>query len=356
MTRKTRTAARLGAVLLLAAAVAACGGRGSAGDGGEGEGAGAGGKFTIRVAHELTPQSVKGLTLQKFKELVEAKAGDQVKVEVYPNAELYGGAEAIEAVQNGSVEMTIGATGDFVNIAPSLQVMDLPFVVEDYDEVPELTAPGTPVGDLIRENPDLQKNNVKVLTVVGSGIKQVSSNKRIATMADLSGQRIRTQQSPAEMRIFEGLGASPVPMEDFSQVYTALEQGVVDGQTNPYSTIASESVYEVQKYIAEVNMGYTSYLVITGSDYWDTLPPDVQAEIEAAAAETQKYSLQLQRDENAAAKQTIAESGTEIVPFDDAERAKLKEALIPEVYESFSDVIGPEIVQSLIEKEQAEMH
>lgn len=352
VTRRTRTVARLGAVLLLAAVVAACGGRGSAGGGGDG---GDGEKLTIRVAHELTPQSVKGLTLQKFKELVEAKAGDRVAVEVYPNSELYGGAEAIEAVQNGSVEMTIGATGDFVNIAPSLQVMDLPFVVEDYDEVPGLTAPGTPVGDLIRENPDLQKNNVKVLTVVGSGIKQVSSNKRIATMADLSGQRIRTQQSPAEMRIFEGLGAAPVPMEDFSQVYTALEQGVVDGQTNPYSTIASESVYEVQRYIAEVNMGYTSYLVIIGSDYWDTLPADVQADLEAAATETQKYSLQLQRDENAAAKQTIAESGTEIVPFDDAERAKLKQALIPGVYESFSDVIGPEIVRSLIEKEQAEM-
>lgn len=349
VTRKTRTLARLGAALLVAGLLAACGVRG-AGAGGSEEGT-----FTIRVAHELTPQSVKGLTLEKFRELVEAKAGDRVSVEVYPNAELYGGAEAIEAVQNGSVEMTIGATGDFVNIAPSLQVMDLPFVVEDYDEVPELTAAGTPVGDLIRANPDLQKNNVKVLTVVGSGIKQVSSNTRIATMADLAGQRIRTQQSPVEMRIFEGLGASPVPMEDFSQVYTALEQGVVDGQTNPYSTIASESVYEVQKYIAEVNMGYTSYLVIIGADYWDTLPADVQAAIEASAAETQEYSLQLQREENAAAKQKIAESGTEIVPFDEAERTKLKQALIPELYEGFSDVIGPEIVQGLIEKEQAEM-
>jgi len=349
VTRKAQTVTRLGAALLVVGVVASCGVRGAGADGGEE------GTFTIRVAHELTPQSVKGLTLEKFKELVEAKVGDQVTVAVYPNAELYGGAEAIEAVQNGSIEMTIGATGDFVNIAPSLQVMDLPFVVEDYDEVPELTAAGTPVGDLIRENPDLQKNNVKVLTVVGSGIKQISSNTRTATMADLAGQRIRTQQSPIEMRIFEALGASPVPMEDFSQVYTALEQGVVNGQTNPYSTIASESVYEVQKYIAEVDMAYTSYLVIIGSDYWGTLPADVQADIEAAASETQEYSLQLQREENAAARQKIADSGTEIIPFDEAGRAELKQALVPEVYEGFSDVIGPEIVQGLIEKEQAEM-
>lgn len=344
-----RRNAKVGVLLLAAMLVAACGVRGGgAADTAEGE-------YTIRVAHELTPQSVKGLTMERFKQIVEEKTGGKVEVEIYPNSELYGGAQAIQAVQNGSVEMTVGASGDFVNIAPSLQVMDLPFIIEDYDELQGVTAADTKVGDLVRNNPELGANNIQVLTVFGSGIKQISSNVRTASLEDLSGQRIRTQQSPIEIEIFKALGANPVPMEDFSQVYTALQQGVVDGQTNPYSTILSESVFEVQDYIADVDMGYTAYLIIIADDFFEGLPEDIKSDLQDAAAETQTYSLQLQEEENSMAKEQIAASGTEIIEFSEAERLKFKQALIPDVYNMFADEIGQDIVDELVAKEQSEM-
>lgn len=359
METATRTTVKVTTLLLCAMAVTACGGARGGGASAAGQcGAPAPdeGEFLIRVAHELTPQSVKGKAIEEFKDVLESNSDGRIRVQIYPNAELYGGEEAIQAVQNGSVEMTVGATGDFVTIAPSLQVMDLPFLIEDYDEVAELTSPEHPVGDLVRNNEELAENNIKVVSVYGSGLKQISTNTETREMADLKGQRIRTQQSPIEMAIYKAVGANPVPMGDFGEVYTALEQGVIDGQTNPYSTILSESVNEVQDYIAEVDMGYTAYLFIMNSDFYECMPDDVVEEIEKAGDEMQAYSLQLQKEDNAAAAEEIAKEGTtEIIEFGPAERLELKQAVVPEVYEQFSDDIGADIVDQLVELEQGEI-
>jgi C4-dicarboxylate-binding protein DctP len=348
-------------LLLCATVLAACGGARGGGGGSDTAAGQCGGpapeegEYLIRVAHELTPQSVKGKAIEKFKEALESSSDGRIQVEIYPNAELYGGEEAIQAVQNGSVEMTVGSSGDFVSVAPSLAVMALPFLVEDYDELAELTSPEHPVGDLLRNNEELEENSIQVVGVYGSGLKQVSTNTKTEKLADFKGQRIRTQQDPVEMAIFKALGANPVPMGDFSQVYTALEQGVIDGQTNPYSTILSESIDEVQDYIAEVDMGYTAYLFIMNSDFYDCLPDDVVEEVNQAGDEMQAYSLELQKEDNAKAKEEIAEGGTTIMEFDPAERLELKQAVVPEVYEQFTEEIGADIVQSLIEEEQAQI-
>ncbi len=344
------------ALAVLAGLVAGCGGARSGDSGSGGSGGGGEDEYTLRLVHELTPESVKGLTAEKFKELVESKTEGKVKVEVYPNGELYGGTQAISAVQDGSAEMSIVATGDFTNLAPELDVMGLPFVVEELEDVIEVTAPGTPIGRLLRDNETLAENNIQVLSVYGSGIKQISTNVEPRTLEDMSKQRIRVQQSPVEKANFEAWGANPVPIDDFGEVYSSLEQGVIDGQTNPYSTIVSESIYEVQDYILELNGGYTAYLAFIGKDFLNSMPEDLQTAVQEAADETQEYAVEVQAEEAEKAKKTILEEGdTEIIEIDGPERQAFKEAVIPDMYRQFTDVFGEELVEELIEREQEEM-
>lgn len=337
---KVSGAGLAGAALL---GTAGCGARGGGGGGGDSE------EFTLRLAHELTMESVKGLTSTRFKELVEEKTGGRVLVEIFPNSEILPADELPQGVQNGTADMTIVASADLSALAAELQVLDLPFIVNELSELTEVIAPDTAVGNLLFENQTLSENNLRVVAPYASGVKQLSTNVETQTVDDMQGQRIRVQESQVLIDAMQAWEAEPVQIGDFGEVYTSLEQGVIDGQENPYSTIFSESVYEVQDYIIELNHGVVAYLGIMNQDFLESLPDDLRQGVIEAAREASDYNFEIATEESASAKEQIIEAGgTEIIEIAGPERQAFMDAVIPAVYEQSAEVVGQDVIDELL--------
>jgi C4-dicarboxylate-binding protein DctP len=352
MTRDSRWAGqsrRLGAVVAVAAlALTACGGARSAGSGGGGEE-----NFTIKFAHVVTPQTPKGQAAEKFKELVEEQSEGRITVEIFPNSELYGDKDELQALQSGSVQMLAPASAKFTTIAPELQVLDLPFLFDSVEDIPEVASPDTAAGKAIFENESLASKNVKVLNLWDNGLKQLSSNQEMKAPDDLRGLRFRIQPSDVLRSQFEAWGAGTTPLA-FAEVYNALQQGVVNGQENPYSNIESQNMHTVQKFITESNHGYIGYVLVINQEFYDSLPEDLRGVVDDAAQESAEFNREVAADINQEAKATIEAAGTTtITTLTDAERQAFKDAVVPSVWEKHADVIGEELIADLLAEQDA---
>lgn len=333
------------AAVLSTLSVVACSGARSGGDG-DGDKT-----FTIKFSHVVARNTPKGKAADKFKELVEKNTDGRIKVEVYPNAELYGDKGELQALQSNSVQMLAPASAKFTPIAPELQVLDLPFLFDSVEDIPKVASPDTTVGKAIFENKKLADKNIKVLGLWDNGLKQLTSNTPIRTTDDLKGMSFRIQPSDVLRSQFNQWGAKATPM-DFSEVYNALEQGVVDGQENPYSNIAPHKIHEVQKHITESNHGYIGYILVISTAFFESLPKDLQDEVVKAADEASTYTRDITAEVNAEAKQTVLDSGkTKITKLTDSEREALKDAVVPKVWKQYAKVIGEDIVNELLKQQ-----
>jgi C4-dicarboxylate-binding protein DctP len=351
MTRDSRWAGqsrRLGAVVAVAAlALTACGGARSAGSGGGEE------NFTIKFAHVVTPQTPKGQAAERFKELVEEQSEGRITVEIYPNSELYGDKDELQALQSGAVQMLAPASAKFTTIAPQLQVLDLPFLFDSVEDIPEVASPDTAAGKAIFENEALASKNVKVLNLWDNGLKQLSSNQEMKAPDDLRGLRFRIQPSDVLRSQFEAWGAGTTPLA-FAEVYNALQQGVVNGQENPYSNIESQNMHTVQKFITESNHGYIGYVLVINQEFYDGLPEDLRGVVDDAAQESSDFNREVAADINQEAKATIEAAGTTtITTLTDEERQAFKDAVVPSVWEKHADVIGEELIADLLAEQDA---
>ncbi|HEX5997628.1 MAG TPA: DctP family TRAP transporter solute-binding subunit [Jiangellales bacterium] len=318
-------------------------------------GGGAGGSdaegdhYTIKFAHVVTVTTPKGQAAEKFKELVEAKSNGRITVEVYPNSELYGDEDELQALQSGAVQVLAPSTAKFTTIAPQLQVLDLPFLFESPDQISEVIAPDTSVGKAIYENEDLAERNIQVLGLWDNGFKQLSANTPITGPADLNGLRFRIQPSDVLRSQFEAWGVRPTPMA-FGEVYNALQQGVIDGAENPWSNIETQKMHTVQKYIVESNHGYLGYVLVINKDFLSSLPADLQAAVTEAADEATAFIRQIAADVNAKSKQAIIDAKTsQVTELTGAQRQALKDVVVPSVWNQYADAIGRELVDELLE-------
>ncbi len=337
------------AALAAALALSACGGaRGGGGGGGEGQ------TFTIKFAHVVTPQTPKGQAAEKFKEVAEREGDGRLKVEIYPNSELYGDKDELQALQNGAVQMLAPASAKFTTIAPQLQVLDLPFLFDSVEEIPEVASPDTPVGKAIFENQALAEKNVKVLNLWDNGLKQLSSNRPMNTPANLKGLKFRIQPSDVLRDQFAAWGASSTPLA-FAEVYNALQQGVVDGQENPYSNIESQNMHTVQKQITESNHGYIGYVLVVNQDFYEGLPDDLKQAVDTAAQESSDFNREVAANINQEAKKTVEQAGTtRITVLDEQQRKAFKDAVVPSVWQKHAGVIGQELIDELLQDEQSQ--
>lgn len=342
-TRRVRTAIGTTAVLALALTTAACGGARSEGGQGGGEGS-----FTIKFSHVVTPDTPKGQAAEKFKEVVEDTCGDQLTVEIYPNSELYGDEDELQALQSGAVQMLAPASAKFTTIAPQLQVLDLPFLFDTVEDIPEVVSPDSKVGQAIYENPELAKRNIKVLGLWDNGLKQLSSNKPMEQPSDLDGLRFRIQPSDVLQSQFATWGAESTPMA-FAEVYNALQQGVIDGQENPWSNIESQKMHTVQKHLTESNHGYIGYVQAINTEFFDSLPPELQDCVTTASDEASAYNREIAADLNEEAKQAIIDEGsstiTELTP---EQRKAFEDSVVPSVWNKHADVIGQDLLDELL--------
>jgi C4-dicarboxylate-binding protein DctP len=298
--------------------------------------------IVIKFSHVVATNTPKGLAAEKFKELAEKYTGGKVKVEVYPNSQLYKDKEELEALQLGAVQMLAPSNSKFGPIGvKEFEVFDLPYILPDLKTLRKVT--DGPLGAKLLKL--LDSKGMTGLAYWDNGFKQMSANKKLVAPADYKGLKFRIQSSKVLEAQFRTLGSIPQVMA-FSEVYQALQTGVVDGQENTWSNIYTQKFYEVQKTIAETNHGVIDYMVITNAKWWNGLPADVRAGLQKAMDEATAYGNKLAEDINQGDRKRIADAGkAKIQTLSKDDLAAWQKAMAP-VWGKFQGAIGKDLIEA----------
>jgi C4-dicarboxylate-binding protein DctP len=299
--------------------------------------------IVLKFSHVVTDDTPKGKGALKFKELAEAKTKGRVKVEVYPNSQLYKDREELEALQLGAVQMLAPSVSKFGPLGVrKFEVFDLPYMFADEKSL-ERVVDG-PVGTGMFKL--LEPKGITGLAYWFNGFKEFTANKPLRKLDDFKGMKIRIQSSKILEGEIKALGAIPQVMA-FSEVYTALQQGVVDGEENTPSNKYTQKMHEVQKHMTMSDHGVVMYAVVVNKKFWDGLPPDIRKSLNEAMAESTKYVWQIAKRENddAVAKIRAAKT-TEIYVLPTAEKEVWRKAMLP-LYQQYEDVVGKDTLQAI---------
>jgi C4-dicarboxylate-binding protein DctP len=296
--------------------------------------------IVIKFSHVVAENTPKGQGALKFKELAEKKLPGKVKVEVFPSSQLFGDAKEMEALLLGDVQLIAPSLSKFDRYTKKLQVYDLPFLFSNIEAVDHFQA--GPDGQALLNS--MTKQGIKGLAYWHNGMKQLSSDKdQLKRPEDIKGLKFRIQASDVLEAQFRAVGANPQKMA-FSEVYQALQTGVVDGQENTWSNIYSQKFYEVQKTIAETNHGLIEYMVITNAKWWDGLPADVRAGLSDAMKEATLFANKMAAEFDARDKKKIAEAGkAKIQELSKDDLAAWRKAMEP-VWKKFEPGIGADLI------------
>jgi C4-dicarboxylate-binding protein DctP len=299
--------------------------------------------IVIKFSHVVAVDTPKGQAAEFFKKKAEELTQGKVKVEVYPNSQLYKDKEELEALQLGAVQMLAPSLAKFGPLGvKEFEVFDLPFVFNDYDELHKVTT--GPVGQQLLDK--LEPKGIKGLAYWDNGFKSFSANTPILTPADLKGKKLRIQSSKVIEAQMRALKALPQVMP-FSEVYQALQTGVVDGTENPISNFYTQKMFEVQKYLTLTNHGYLGYAVIVNKKFWDGLPADLRAQLETAMKEATDYANSIAKQGNQKDLQSvIATNKTKVTTLTPEQREVFKKELLP-VYDKVAGRIGQETIESV---------
>ena len=292
----------------------------------------------IKFSHVVAADTPKGKAAEFFAKKVTELTKGKVKVEVYANSSLYKDKEELEALQIGAVQMLAPSLAKFGPLgAKEFEIFDFPFIFDDTAALHKIT--NGPVGAGLMAK--LEPRGIKGLAFWDNGFKSFSANTPIKTPADLKGKKMRIQSSKVLEEEMRAVGAIPQVMA-FSEVYQALQTGVVDGTENPISNFYTQKMHEVQKYLSITNHGYLGYAVIVNKKFWDGLPPDIRDQLEQAMKQATFYANQIAQDENDKALDGVKASGktTVYVPTKE-ERMAFKKALVP-VHAKMADRVGKE--------------
>jgi len=300
-------------------------------------------EIVIKFSHVVAPNTPKGKAADKFKELAEKYTDGKVKVEVYPNSQLYKDKEELEALQLGAVQMLAPSLAKFGPLGiKQFEVFDLPFLFKDYDALHKVTY-GEAGAEMLKL---LEAKGITGLAYWDNGFKVMSANSPLHTPDDFLGLKMRIQSSKVLEAEMNALGAVPQVMA-FSEVYQALQTGVVDGTENPPSNMFTQKMHEVQKNATISNHGYLGYAVIVNKKFWDDLPADVRGELEKALKEATEYGNGIARAENEAALKAMIDSGkTEFIELTAEERQAWVDAMKP-VYEESAGRIGADLIEKI---------
>ena len=305
--------------------------------------------IVIKFSHVVTPDTPKGKGALKFQELAEKYTNGKVKVEVYPNSSLYKDKEELEALQLGAVQMLAPSLAKFGPIGvKEFEVFDLPFILPDKAALRRVTD-GALGKKLLKL---LEPKGITGLAYWDNGFKGMSANRPLHMPQDFRGLKMRIQSSKVLEAQMRALGAIPQVMA-FSEVYQALQTGVVDGTENPPSNEYTQKMHEVQKYTVLSDHGYVGYAVIVNKKFWEGLPADVHKALQEAIDEASKYERSIAQKENDDALEKIREAKTtEIYVLPAAEKAAWRQAMLP-LYKQYESSVGKDNLDA-IEKIVAE--
>ncbi|WP_457389974.1 TRAP transporter substrate-binding protein [Roseateles sp. P5_E1] len=298
--------------------------------------------IVIKFSHVVAPDTPKGKGAQRFKELAEQKTGGKVKIELYPNSQLYKDKEEMEALQLGSVQMLAPSLAKFGPLGvKEFEVFDLPYLFKDTDSFRAVTD-GQLGADLFKK---LEPKGIKGLAYWDNGFHIMSANKPLHNVADFKGMKMRIQSSKVLDAQMRALGAIPQVMA-FSELYQALQTGVVDGTEGVPSNFYTQKIFEVQKHMTMSNHGHLAYAVIVNKKFWDGLPADIRTQLEAAIKEATTYANAIASTENGRALEGIKASGkVTIYTPTPAETNEWKKALMP-VHKEMESRVGKATIEA----------
>ena len=299
--------------------------------------------IVIKFSHVVAIDTPKGKGAERFKQLAEERTKGRVKVEVYPNSSLFKDGEEMEALQLGSVQMLAPSLAKFGPLGVrEFEVFDLPFMFDDYAQLHKVTE--GPVGQMLFKK--LDSKGIVGLAYWDNGLKVMSANKPLRMPDDMRGLKMRIQSSKVLGDQMRAVGAIPQVMA-FSEVYQAMQTGVVDGSENTPSNMFTQKHHEVQKYTTVTNHGYIGYAVIANKKFWDALPPDIRTTLEGAMNDATKYANEIAQKENDDALEGIRKSGkSEVIVLTDTQKAAWKKAMLP-VHKENEARVGKDTLQEV---------
>jgi C4-dicarboxylate-binding protein DctP len=299
--------------------------------------------IVIKFSHVVAVDTPKGKAAEFFAKRAAELTKGKVKVEVYPNSQLYKDKEEMEALQLGSVQMLAPSLSKFAPLGvKEFEVFDLPFIFDDYNDLHKITQ--GPVGaNLLKK---LESRGITGLSYWDNGFKVMSANKPLKFVEDYKGQKMRIQSSKVLDAQMRAIGVIPQVMA-FSETYQALQTGVVDGTENPPSNLYTQKMHEVQKHVSVTNHGYLGYAVVVNKKFWDGLPADVRTALTKAMQESTKVANDIAFQDNQDALAKVKASGkTTVYAPTNAERFLLKKAMVP-VHKQMASRIGDETIQEI---------
>ncbi len=297
-------------------------------------------EYTLKFSHVVSANTPKGKAADFFEKRLEELSGGRIDVQVYPSSQLYNDNAVVKALRLNSVQMAAPAFSKFGKIVPQLALFDLPFIFKDIDHLHRVQdgEVGTKLKDMVTAK------GIIALDFWDNGFKQfTSSQKPILMPKDAEGQKFRIMSSKVLEAQMKAVGGNP-QMMPFSEVYSGLQQGVIDAAENPISNIYTKKFHEVQKYLTISNHGYLGYLVVMSKKFWNSLPDDLKADVKQAmkeaTAKERELAQALDKEQFEEIKKYAKDTGKlEIFTLTDQQREAWREAeskIYPEFYNKTS--------------------
>ncbi|MCZ7675776.1 MAG: DctP family TRAP transporter solute-binding subunit [Roseovarius sp.] len=299
------------------------------------------GEIVVKFSHVTnTDKHPKGIAASLLEKRVNEEMDGKMCMEVYPNSTLYDDNKVLEAMLQGDVQLAAPSLSKFEKFTKKFRIYDLPFMFKNIDAVDAFQS--SDAGQALLDS--MQRRGLQGLAYWHNGMKQMSANKPLLVPSDASGLKFRVQSSDVLVAQMEAIGGSPQKMA-FSEVYGALQQGVVDGQENTWSNIYGKKFFEVQDGITETNHGVIDYLVVASVDWLDSLDPEVRDQFLTIVHEVTEARNKESTDVNEGAKQAIIDAGGTVRQLTADQRAEWVEAMKP-VWTQFTDDVGQENIDA----------
>ncbi len=305
--------------------------------------------FVLKFSHVVSENTPKGKAAVFFEKRLEELSKGKIDVQVYPSSQLYKDKAVLKAIRLDSVQMACPSFSKFGKFVPQLALFDLPFLFRDMDHLHK--AQDSEVGQKLKDM--VSAKGYVALDFWDNAFKQLTSAKKaLVKPEDAKGQKFRIMSSKVLEAQFKAVGANP-QMMPFSEVYSALQQGVIDGQENTNSNIYTKKFFEVQKYMTISNHGYLGYLVVMSKKFWDSLPDDLKANVKQAmkeaTAKEREYATELDKSQFAEIEKYAAKTKKlEIINLSEEQVGawrKVMSTIYPEFYDN--KLIGKDLIQAV---------
>ncbi|MBG0845102.1 DctP family TRAP transporter solute-binding subunit [Pseudomonas chengduensis] len=294
----------------------------------------------IKFSHVVAEDTPKGKGALLFKQLVDERLAGKVKVEVYPNSILFGDADELQALRDNKVQLLAPSLSKFEQYTTQLQVFDLPFLFDDLEAVKRFQK-REKSRELLRS---MAGHNIYGLAYWNNGMKQLSATRALHTPADAAGLTFRIQPSAILEQQFARVGASSLRLP-FAETQAALQAGRVQGAENPWSNIVSQQLGALQPYVTETEHGVLSYMLVSSSSFWISIPYQVRVQLEAIIDEvTMAVNLEAEAL-NARDRQRLVAAGNQVVSLNSEQRAAWRAAMQP-LWQEYEGKIGSDVLRA----------